>query len=118
MPARRTVDPAKTRAAVLAVVEGEADLSGGQRRRLQLLLILLDEPTIGLAPMIVETIFEAVERINREGVSFLIVEQNAAKALERSHRGYVLEMGENRYHGASRDLRENESVRNMYLGGT
>ena len=101
-------------------------MSGGERQMLTFgmslmaspTLVLLDEPTIGLAPNFVETIFDAMERINREGVSFLIVEQNAAKVLERSHRGYVLEMGENRYQGPSRALREDEKVRNMYLGGT
>ena len=100
-------------------------MSGGERQMLTFgmalmtspTLILLDEPTIGLAPMVVETIFEAVERINREGVSFLIIEQNAAKALQHSHRGYVLEMGENRYQGAARDLLHDDKVRNLYLGG-
>lgn len=100
-------------------------MSGGERQMLTFgmalmtspALILLDEPTIGLAPMVVEAIFDAVARINREGVSFLIVEQNAAKVLEHSHRGYVLEMGENRYQGAAQELLHDERVRNMYLGG-
>lgn len=87
-------------------------MSGGERQMLALgmammanpQLLLLDEPTIGLAPQFVDAVFESIERINREGVSILMVEQNAAKALARSHRGYVLDMGQNRYEGRPSDL--------------
>lgn len=100
-------------------------MSGGERQMLTFgmammtgpELLLLDEPTIGLAPLFVDAIFESIERINREGVSILMVEQNAAKALAHSHRGYVLDMGENRYEGRSADLLRDEKVRDLYLGG-
>jgi branched-chain amino acid transport system ATP-binding protein len=99
-------------------------MSGGQRQMLGLgmammcspELILLDEPTMGLAPIVVETVFESLDRIQREGVSILLVEQNAAKALAHSHRAYVLEMGQNRYEGKSADLLADPNVRQMYLG--
>jgi branched-chain amino acid transport system ATP-binding protein len=79
-------------------------------------LLLLDEPSIGLAPMVVESIFESMAQIHREGIAILIVEQNAAKALAHSHRAYVLEMGRNRHDGPSAALLEDPNVRQMYLG--
>jgi ABC-type branched-subunit amino acid transport system ATPase component len=100
-------------------------MSGGERQMLTLgmammtspTLLLLDEPTIGLAPLVVEAIFQTVERIHGQGVSVLVVEQNAAKALAHSQRGYVLEMGMNRYEGPSADLLRDPKVRELYLGG-
>ena len=99
-------------------------LSGGQRQMLSFgmamvtrpTLILLDEPTIGLAPTVMETIFESIERIHRDGVSILVVEQNSAKALENSDRGYVLDMGRNRREGDSAELLLDPNIRQMYLG--
>ena len=99
-------------------------LSGGQRQMLGFgmamvaspTLILLDEPTIGLAPTVMETIFESIEQIHREGISILVVEQNAAKALAHSRRGYVLDMGRNRYEGDSAKLLADPNIRQIYLG--
>jgi ABC-type branched-subunit amino acid transport system ATPase component len=100
-------------------------LSGGQRQMLTLgmalmtkpSLILLDEPTIGLAPAVVETVFQNLDLIRAEGVSLLIVEQNAAKALAHSQRAYVLETGQNRREGDSAQMLADPQVRRMYLGG-
>lgn len=100
-------------------------MSGGERQMLTFgmamminpELLLLDEPSIGLAPKVVDLLFENVLKINQEGVAIFVVEQNAAKALEISDRGYVLEMGRNRYEGKSRDLLCDEKVRQLYLGG-
>jgi ABC-type branched-subunit amino acid transport system ATPase component len=100
-------------------------LSGGERQMLTLAmammtnpsLILLDEPTIGLAPMIVERVFQNLDQIGRSGVSILVVEQNAAKALAHSQRAYVLDMGQNRHEGESARLLADPNVRRMYLGG-
>jgi len=100
-------------------------MSGGERQMLSLgrammidpKLLILDEPSIGLAPVFVDSVFESILKINAEGTSILMVEQNAAKALENSHRSYVLEMGNNRFEGDAKDLLENEEVRRLYLGG-
>ena len=99
-------------------------MSGGQRQMLVFAmalmrspeLILLDEPTMGLAPKIIDSIFKYLELIHQQGVSILLVEQNAAKALAHSHRAYVLDMGQNRYEGRSSDLLADPKVREMYLG--
>ncbi|MPZ78599.1 MAG: ABC transporter ATP-binding protein, partial [Deltaproteobacteria bacterium] len=80
-------------------------------------LLLLDEPSMGLAPKIVEQILENICAINRSGVTVLLVEQNAAMALAISHRAYVLETGEVILQGKSSDLAGNERVRQAYLGG-
>jgi ABC-type branched-subunit amino acid transport system ATPase component len=100
-------------------------LSGGERQMLTLgmammtspSLILLDEPTIGLAPMMVERVFQSLDQIGGNGVSILVVEQNAAKALAHSQRAYVLDMGQNRHEGESARLLGDPNVRRMYLGG-
>jgi branched-chain amino acid transport system ATP-binding protein len=100
-------------------------LSGGEQQMLAIgralmakpKLLLLDEPSMGLAPKIVEQIFENIQAINRSGVTVLLVEQNAAMALAISHRGYVLETGEVILDGRSRDLTGNDLVRQAYLGG-
>jgi branched-chain amino acid transport system ATP-binding protein len=100
-------------------------LSGGEQQMLAIAralmakpkLLLLDEPSMGLAPKIVEQIFENVQAINRTGVTVLLVEQNAAMALAVSHRGYVLETGEVILDGPSSDLAGNDLVRQAYLGG-
>jgi branched-chain amino acid transport system ATP-binding protein len=100
-------------------------LSGGEQQMLAIgralmakpKLLLLDEPSMGLAPKIVEQIFENVQSINRAGVTILLVEQNAAMALAISHRGYVLETGSVILEGKSGDLATNDRVRQAYLGG-
>ncbi|CAN5143331.1 MAG: ABC transporter ATP-binding protein [Actinobacteria bacterium] len=79
-------------------------------------LLLLDEPSMGLAPILVERIFEIVVEINKEGTPVLLVEQNALMALSTAHRGYVLETGRIVLSGDAKSLRDNEQVRKTYLG--
>jgi branched-chain amino acid transport system ATP-binding protein len=100
-------------------------LSGGEQQMLALArarlsrprLLLLDEPSLGLAPIIVEQFFALVRRLNEEqGLTVLVVEQNANAALELSSRAYLLEVGRVALEGASAELREHEGVRKSYLG--
>jgi branched-chain amino acid transport system ATP-binding protein len=79
-------------------------------------LLLMDEPSMGLAPVLVESIFETIENINNEGVTILLVEQNAQMALSVAHRGYVLQTGEIVLQDTAEHLRENEMVQKAYLG--
>jgi branched-chain amino acid transport system ATP-binding protein len=79
-------------------------------------LLLLDEPSMGLAPIFVEKIFEIVVEINKQGTPILLVEQNALMALDVAHRGYVLETGKIALADSAQALRENEDVRKTYLG--
>jgi branched-chain amino acid transport system ATP-binding protein len=79
-------------------------------------LLLLDEPSLGLAPIFVEKIFEIIEQINKEGTSILLVEQNAAMALDAANRGYVLETGRIVLADSAAALKTNEQVRKTYLG--
>jgi branched-chain amino acid transport system ATP-binding protein len=79
-------------------------------------LLLLDEPSMGLAPIFVEKIFEIVREINEQGTPILLVEQNALMALDAADRGYVLETGKIALEGPAKDLRTNEQVRRTYLG--
>jgi branched-chain amino acid transport system ATP-binding protein len=81
-------------------------------------LLLLDEPSLGLAPIFVERIFEIVEQINKQGTSILLVEQNALMALDAAHRGYVLETGRVVLADEAKALKGNEQVRKTYLGET
>jgi len=99
-------------------------LSGGERRMLAIgrslmsnpELILIDEPSIGLAPKIVNDIFAIISQLNAEGYAILLSEQNAYKALKASHRGYVLETGRVVLEGASADLLNNPAIKEAYLG--
>ena len=79
-------------------------------------LLLLDEPSMGLAPLMVQKIFEVIRAVAAEGVTLLLVEQNARLALEASHRGYVLEGGVVTLSGEARSLLGNPQVRQAYLG--
>jgi len=100
-------------------------LSGGEQQMLAIgralmakpKLLLLDEPSMGLAPKFVEQILEKIRAINKAGVTVLLVEQNAAMALSISHRGYVLETGVVNLAGAASELAGNDRVRQAYLGG-
>jgi len=99
-------------------------LSGGEQQMLAIgralmarpRLLLLDEPSMGLAPVLVEQIFETIGTINAQGVTVLLVEQNAAMALSIAGRGYVLETGRIALEGSARDLADNPEVRRAYLG--
>ena len=99
-------------------------LSGGEQQMLAMgrglmarpKLLLLDEPSLGLAPTLVEEMFEKIQAINRRGTAILLVEQNAHLALEISHRAYVLETGMVVLEGDSRELSENPRVQTAYLG--
>ncbi len=79
-------------------------------------LLLLDEPSMGLAPIFVEKIFEIVQEINREGTPVLLVEQNALMALDAAHRGYVMETGAITLSGPAKELKSNPQVQKAYLG--
>jgi branched-chain amino acid transport system ATP-binding protein len=79
-------------------------------------LLMLDEPSMGLAPIFVEKIFEIIKEINDQGTSILLVEQNALMALDLASRGYVMETGTIALRGNARELRSNEQVRKTYLG--
>jgi branched-chain amino acid transport system ATP-binding protein len=99
-------------------------LSGGEQQMLAMgrglmpspKLLMLDEPSMGLAPVIVETIFEIIQKLNAQGITILLVEQNAAMALQIAHRGYVLETGTVALEGPGEELLHNEQVRKTYLG--
>lgn len=80
-------------------------------------MLVLDEPSIGLGPKIVEEIFEKLLQIREDGTSLLMVEQNAHKALEISDQGYVLELGENKYEGRGKELLHDPKIAALYLGG-
>jgi branched-chain amino acid transport system ATP-binding protein len=99
-------------------------LSGGEQQMLSIgralmsrpQVLLLDEPSLGLAPLLVHTIFEAIEEIHRQGTPVLLVEQNANAALRHSNRAYVLETGTVALEGASADVAANPRVKEAYLG--
>jgi ABC-type branched-subunit amino acid transport system ATPase component len=100
-------------------------MSGGERQMLALgralmsgpQLLLLDEPSAGLAPAVVDLIFDKLLEINESGISMIMVEQNARRSLAMSHYGYVLDMGKNRFEGRGDELLHDEKVTDLYLGG-
>ncbi|AEB99447.1 ABC transporter ATP-binding protein [Selenomonas sputigena] len=100
-------------------------LSGGEQQMLAMgralmsrpKLLLLDEPSMGLAPLLIKEIFSIIEDINREGTTVLLVEQNANMALSIAHRAYVMETGRITLQGAAKELAASEDVRKAYLGG-
>jgi branched-chain amino acid transport system ATP-binding protein len=99
-------------------------LSGGEQQMLAIgralmarpKLLLLDEPSLGLAPILVDTIFDIIRQINKQGTTILLVEQNAQLALQFSHRGYVIETGEIALADTSAELLNNDQVKKAYLG--
>lgn len=98
-------------------------LSGGEQGMLAIgrgmmskpKIMLLDEPSLGLAPMLVDGVFKAIKRINNEGTTILLVEQNAVKALKIASRGYVLQKGQIVIEGPVKELKENEAIKKAYL---
>jgi ABC-type branched-subunit amino acid transport system ATPase component len=100
-------------------------MSGGERQMVAMgsalmldpRLLLLDEPSAGLSPKMVDIIFERIVRVNEEGIAVLMVEQNAKQSLNMAHRGYVLANGENRFEGGGRELLNDPEVGRLYLGG-
>jgi len=101
------------------------NLSGGEMQILSLAradmvkpgLILMDEPSIGLSPKMIDEVYLKIAEINRRGATFAIVEQNARKALSIAHRGYVLDLGQTRLEDTGAGLLDNEEVKKLYLGG-
>jgi branched-chain amino acid transport system ATP-binding protein len=101
-------------------------LSGGEQQMLAIgralmarpRLLLLDEPSMGLAPKLVSQVFDTITEINKQGTTILLVEQNAAQALKRAHRAYVLETGTIVKSAPAADLLEDEAVKDAYLGGS
>jgi branched-chain amino acid transport system ATP-binding protein len=99
-------------------------LSGGEQQMLAIArallskprLLMLDEPSLGLAPQIVQTIFQVIREINQSGTTILLVEQNASLALQVAHRAYVLEVGEIQMSGPAKELAASDDVRKAYLG--
>jgi ABC-type branched-subunit amino acid transport system ATPase component len=100
-------------------------MSGGERQMVAMgsalmldpKLVLLDEPSAGLSPALVDSIFERIVMVNKTGVAVLMVEQNARKSLEMADRGYVLSNGRNRFEGPGRELLDDPEVGRLYLGG-
>ena len=100
-------------------------MSGGEQQMLAMgralmirpTMMMLDEPSLGLSPRFVDDIFERILDLAQAGITIILVEQNAARALEIADRGYVLELGKNRFEGTGKDLLGNPDVRRMYLGG-
>ncbi len=105
--------------------ERAGNLSGGEQQLVALAksmmldpdVLLIDEPSAGLAPKLVDVLFSKIVEINRDGSAVVMVEQNAKKALAIAHRGYVLETGRNRFEGAGEALLHNPDVARLYLGG-
>ncbi|HEY7410645.1 MAG TPA: ABC transporter ATP-binding protein [Vicinamibacteria bacterium] len=106
------------------IAQNAGTLSGGEQQMLAIgralmsrpQVLLLDEPSLGLAPLLVHTIFESIEEVNRRGTAVLLVEQNANAALKHSHRAYVLETGTVTLTGPSPEVAANPKVKEAYLG--
>jgi len=79
-------------------------------------LLMMDEPSLGLAPLVVEQIFQIVQGLNREGITVLLVEQNARLALSIAHHAYLLEQGRIAFHGTPSEVSANEGISRAYLG--
>jgi len=100
-------------------------MSGGEQQMLAMgralmtrpQMLMIDEPSLGLSPRFVSEVFELIGNLSKQGLTIMVVEQNATRALEISDRGYVLELGHNRYEGTGQELLNNQDVRRMYLGG-
>ncbi|MEK6712054.1 MAG: ABC transporter ATP-binding protein [Nitrospinota bacterium] len=100
-------------------------MSGGEQQMLAMgralmtrpKMIMLDEPSLGLSPRFVTEVFDRIVALSKEGLTIMLVEQNAARALDISHRAYVLELGRNRFEGTGQELLHNPEVKRMYLGG-
>jgi branched-chain amino acid transport system ATP-binding protein len=100
-------------------------MSGGEQQMLAMgralmtrpKMLMIDEPSLGLSPRFVSEVFELIVSLAKEGLTIMVVEQNATRALEISDRGYVLELGRNRFEGTGQELLNNQDVRRMYLGG-
>jgi len=100
-------------------------MSGGERQMVAMgsalmidpKLVLMDEPSAGLSPKLVDEIFEQVVRINEQGIAIMMVEQNARQSLQMAHRGYVLAAGENRYEGSGQEMLADPEIASLYLGG-
>lgn len=111
---------------ILAERRGQmaGSLSGGEQQMLAIArslisepqLLLLDEPSLGLAPLIVDQVFDLVSRLNKDGITILLVEQNAERALEIAHRGYVLATGRVMLDGTAADIRQSGRLSRAYLG--
>ncbi|MDY0091927.1 MAG: ABC transporter ATP-binding protein [Candidatus Vecturithrix sp.] len=105
--------------------QAAGSLSGGEQEMLAIgralmshpKLLLLDEPSLGLSPIVIEKLFETLHAINTQGVTILLVEQNAVMALDVAHRAYVLETGRITLAGTGQELAKNDAVRQAYLGG-
>ncbi len=105
--------------------QGGGTLSGGEQQMLAIArglmmdpeILMLDEPSLGLAPILVEEIFEMIDRVHKSGKTILLIEQNAAMALSVADRGYVLESGRVAMTGTGQELLHNEQVMKVYLGG-
>ncbi|MBF2076804.1 MAG: ABC transporter ATP-binding protein [Synechococcales cyanobacterium C42_A2020_086] len=111
----RLVERRKQRAGTLSGGERQ-QLAMGRALMLQPKLLILDEPSAALSPQLVNSVFELIKRINSEGISIILVEQNARKALAMADRGYVLETGRDRFEGSGPDLLNDPKVGELYLG--
>jgi ABC-type branched-subunit amino acid transport system ATPase component len=106
--------------------EKAGNLSGGQQKILEMgralmlepPLMMLDEPSLGLAPKTMETLFNTIQDLNNRGLTILMVEQNARQGLAASHRGYVLELGKEKFEGTAQELLNSPEMAKLYLGGS
>jgi len=106
--------------------EKAGNLSGGQQKILEMgralmlepPLLMLDEPSLGLAPKTMETLFHIIKDLNNMGLTILMVEQNARQGLTASHRGYVLELGKEKFEGSAQELLDSPEMAKLYLGGS